>query len=167
MPTFYEFSASRLMPVPVSAVWAVASNPRRNAEWCNNVQRVTRADHRLEVGQSFEERSVVLGPWTSITTWTLLSSDHHRERTFTGKGFPGVSEVRPFLRFQPMLDPSGAEHTHVTYGSSLGLPFKGFNRIAARLLKGMLVAEFTTSLAGLEQLAARQAVASNRSGDAA
>ncbi|MFE6856101.1 hypothetical protein ACFVDH_35575, partial [Streptomyces sp. NPDC057674] len=66
MPTFHEFSASRLMPVPVSAVWEIAGNPRRNAEWCNNVQRVTRADQHLEVGQSFEERSVVLGPWTSL-----------------------------------------------------------------------------------------------------
>ncbi|MFG2333410.1 SRPBCC family protein [Streptomyces sp. NPDC048604] len=164
MPNFHEFSASRLMPVPVAAVWDVASNPRRNAEWCNNVKRVTRADHSLEVGQSFEERSVVLGPWTSITTWTLLSSDHHRERRYTGKGFPGVSEVRPFLRFESMLDASGAEHTHVTYGSSLAFRLKGFDRIVARLLRGMLVAEFTTSLAALEQLAAQRATASYKGG---
>ncbi|MCF2129489.1 SRPBCC family protein [Strepomyces sp. STD 3.1] len=166
MSTFHEFSASRLMPVPVAAVWDVASNPRRNAEWCNNVQGVTRADHSLEVGQSFEERSVVLGPWTSITTWTLLSSDHHRERRYTGKGFPGVSEVRPFLRFEPMLDVSGSEHTHVTYGSALAFRLKGLDRIVAGLLRGMLVAEFTTSLANLEQLAAHQAAASYKDGAA-
>ncbi|MFV6025837.1 SRPBCC family protein [Streptomyces sp. NPDC056264] len=154
MPTFREFSASRLMPVPVAAVWEVASNPRRNAEWVNNVQSVTQAASTLEVGQSFEERSIVVGPWTVITRWTLLSSDFHRERTYTGKGFPGVGEVRPFLRFQPMLDSSGREHTYVTYGSSLGL-----NPVVARLLRGMLTAEFTASLAGLERLAARHPAA--------
>ncbi|MFE7093605.1 SRPBCC family protein [Streptomyces erythrochromogenes] len=154
MPTFREFSASRLMPVPVHAVWEIASNPRRNAEWVNNVQRVTQAGPTLDVGQSFEERSIVVGPWTVITRWTLLSSDLHRERTYTGQGFPGVGEVRPFLRFQPMTDASGREHTHVTYGSSLGL-----NPVVARLLKGMLTAEFAASLAGLERLAVRHPAA--------
>ncbi|MFE6068620.1 SRPBCC family protein [Streptomyces sp. NPDC056525] len=162
MPTFREFSASRLMPVPVAAVWDVASNPRRNAEWVNNVQRVTRADSILEVGQSFEERSVVVGPWTVITRWTLLSSDFHHERTYTGQGFPGVGEVRPFLRFQPVIDSSGRENTYVTYGSSLAL-----HPVVARLLRGMLTAEFTASLAGLEQLAVRHPAAVGEKGGAA
>ncbi|MFE6854541.1 hypothetical protein ACFVDH_27560, partial [Streptomyces sp. NPDC057674] len=96
----------------------------------------------------------------------LLSSDHHRERKYTGEGFPGVSEVRPFLRFEPMLDASGSEHTHVTYGSSLAFRFGSFDRIVARLLKSMLVAEFTASLATLEQLATQRAAASNKGGAA-
>ncbi|MGW6423991.1 SRPBCC family protein [Nocardia sp. NPDC055053] len=157
MSEFHEFSASRLMAVPVAAVWEFTDDPRRNAHWCNNVREVTRVDSPFGIGRSFEEISVVAGPLTSVTTWTLRTTVHQRERTFTGKGFPGVGEIRPFVRMEAVTDSSGAEFAHVTYGSSIELSYGRFTPIVTRLLRRMLAAEFTASLANLERLAGRYA----------
>ena len=160
MSDFYEFSAVRLLPVPVSVVWQITANPRRNADWCNNVRRVIRIDGNDDSGQSFEEQSTVVGPWTTTTTWTLLTSEFERQRTFTGRGFPGVGEIRPFIGMEPMLDASRVEHTCVTYGSRLELSYGRLNVVAARLLRSMLSSEFAISLANLEALAVDHAARS-------
>ncbi|MFD6393588.1 SRPBCC family protein [Nocardia sp. NPDC060259] len=157
MSEFHEFSASRLMPVPVAAVWEFTEDPRHNAQWCNNVREVTQVDRPFGIGRSFEEISVVAGPLTSVTTWTLRTVVAQRERTFTGKGFPGVGEIRPFVRMEPVTDAAGAELAYVTYGSSIELSYGRFIPVVTRLLRRMLATEFTTSLANLEKLAGRHA----------
>lgn len=162
MTEFVEFSQSRLLPMPVEVPWAVTDLPTRNAEWCSNVRSVSGSSGPARVGDTFEEVSVVVGPWTSRTTWTVVSIEHHRERTFTGRGFPGVGELQPFLRFRALTGSDGSEHTYVTYGSRLELRMGRFNRLAERVLRRMLAAEFTSSLANLEQVCRRDVRAAAR-----
>lgn len=156
MSRIVELSASRLIPVPVEVVWEITDHPVRNTEWANNVRAVTRSGGRARVGDTFEEVSVVVGRWTSTTVWRIETIVHHRERTYRGSGFPGVGELRPFLRFEPFTDDDGGRHTRVTYGSRLELRLGPLDGLGAGLLGRLATSEFETSLAALERLALRE-----------
>lgn len=155
-----EFHATRLIPVPVETIWSITGEPSRNVEWVNNVREVFGHQGEGLVGDRFSERSVVVGPWTSITEWTVVGVTDHEERTFVGSGFPGVGEVRPFIRCEVFTDGSGTPHTRVTYGAHMIFTAGPLSRLLARALSSMITTEFDNSLVNLERLAVREHAAS-------
>lgn len=149
---FHTFSASRVLPAPVQVVWDVSGDPRRNPEWVGNVRAVHQSSGAYVVGESFAETSTVVGPWSSRTVWTVVGIDPLRERRLVGQGFPGIGEIRPFLRYEPVTAADGSEHCRMTYGAALSLRWPRSRPVALRLLRPMLVAEFGGSLEALEPL---------------
>ncbi|MBT0566936.1 SRPBCC family protein [Williamsia sp. CHRR-6] len=156
MSKVVEFSATRLIPVPLEVLWTITGSPVRNAEWVNNVRSVDFRAGPAEVGDHFTELSVVIGPWTSTTEWTVASVEPNRERVFVGGGFPGVGLVQAYTRFEPLTDSDGREHTKTTYGSQLTLQVGPLSRLYGAALRSMVTTEFATSLAELEKLAVRE-----------
>ena len=62
-------AATVIVPAPPDAVWALASDPDRFAEWLELTEEVTRADKPLRLGSTYEERNVVLGPLKGSSTY--------------------------------------------------------------------------------------------------
>ncbi|MGP4049616.1 SRPBCC family protein [Streptomyces sp. 2A115] len=150
----FRFSQSRLMAVPLTAVWEVSGDPRRNVEWSASVRSVTRAADHYAVGESIEEQSVVAGPWTCRTTWTPVAIDPMRSRSFRGGGYPGIGELRPRQTFETLTNADGEQFTHVTYAIEADLSYGRLSSLVASALRSTFVNEIRESLESLERLCA-------------
>jgi len=116
-------AATVIVPAPPEAVWALASDPDRFAEWLELTEEVTRADKPLRLGSTYEERNVVLGPIRGASRWTVVQHEAPRRQTHRGEGIALAASLDFFvelepadqatrltlgLRYRPALGPLGA-----------------------------------------------------------
>jgi len=94
-------AATVIVPAPPEAVWALASDPDRFAEWLELTEEVTRADKPLRLGSTYEERNVVLGPLKGRSRWTVVQHEAPRRQTHRGEGIALAASLDFFLELEP------------------------------------------------------------------
>lgn len=89
-----SISVSRTIAAPREAVWSLLCDTDRYSEWVANTCAVTRTDGDAEIGATYEERNVVIGPWRTTSRWTVIEFDPPRRQVHRGMGITFLSEAR-------------------------------------------------------------------------
>src|SRR5438067_9284766 len=90
-------AATVVVPAPPEAVWGLVSDPDRFAEWAEPTEEVLRADRPLRIGSTYEERTVVLGPFKGQSRWTVVEHEPPRRQTHRGEGLALAASLDFFL----------------------------------------------------------------------
>lgn len=136
-----------VIPAPVERVWEVVQATNRYAEWVDVVREVTEHHGTAEVGKTYSEVNVVLGPLTTRSTWTVREIEPMRRRVDTGTGFPLVHDLTNTFRFKEV--DAGTEMTYqVEYRFGLGR----FGRLIDAIQQGSQRAAMRASMANLAEL---------------
>lgn len=116
-------AATVTVPAAVEAVWELACDPDRFAEWADRTLAVTRADRPLTIGSTYEERNAVAGPLVGRSRWTVVEHEPPRRTTHRAEGLPltasfdfvlelraagDATELTLQWRYRPALGPLGA-----------------------------------------------------------
>ena len=131
---------SRVIPAPSERIWEVLDDTRRYAEWVPQTTEVTFSEGKAEVGATYEERNIVVGPIKGSSAWTVVERDKGRYSRHEGVGLPLVKNVSIEFRTEP-----AGESTEVT--STLR-----YDKVA----HGQTVAAQEKALANLEELVVRE-----------
>jgi carbon monoxide dehydrogenase subunit G len=86
-------SATVTIAAPIERVWELTTDPTRFAEWAEQTTEVTRADHPLRIGSTYEERNRILGPLTGRSRWTVVEHEPPRRLASSAQGLPLVAGV--------------------------------------------------------------------------
>src|SRR5205807_3467419 len=90
-----------IVPAPPEAVWQLVSDPDRFAEWAELTEEVTSSDRPLQLGSTYEERNVVLGPIKGTSRWTVVQHEAPRRQTHRGEGIALAASLDFFLELEP------------------------------------------------------------------
>jgi carbon monoxide dehydrogenase subunit G len=136
-----------VIPAPVARVWEVLQATNRYAEWVAVVREVTEHHGTAEIGRTYSEVNVVLGPLTTRSTWTVREIEPLRRRVDTGTGFPLVHDLTNTFLLQEV--DAGTEMTYqVEYRFGLGR----LGRLIDAAQQGGQRAAMRTSMANLAEL---------------
>ena len=141
-------AATALVSAPPEAVWKLASDPDRFAEWAELTEEVIRADRPLRLGSTYEERNVVLGPIKGTSRWTVVQDEAPRRQTHRGEGIALAASLDFFIELEP-----AEQATRLTVGlryrPGLGALGALIDRIHARRAMHAAMERSATNLAAI------------------
>jgi carbon monoxide dehydrogenase subunit G len=98
-----EVAHSIDIDAPASAVWELASDIRRYADWVDATDAVVGGDLVAVPGASYVEESVVVGPLKARSSWVVLEADPDRGRqVHRSDDVAGVGPVFVTMRITPV-----------------------------------------------------------------
>lgn len=110
-----EVSETAVLAVPVERVWEVISATNRYSEWVVGVLEVTDHHGTAEIGKTYAERNVTVGPLRTRSVWTVAEIEPLRRRVDTGTGFDPMHDMTNIFTFLECTLPDGGKGTAMTY----------------------------------------------------
>jgi carbon monoxide dehydrogenase subunit G len=86
MPKEQSVVASVEIKAPPEAVWEVACETGRYAEWVESTIEVVRTDGPARLGATYDELTRISGPWKASTHWRVTEFDPPRRQVHVGEG---------------------------------------------------------------------------------
>ena len=153
-------TATVILPAPPEAVWELVSDPDRFAEWAELTEEVTSADRPLQLGSTYEERNVVLGPIKGTSRWTVVQHEAPRRQTHRGEGIALAASLDFFLELEP-----AERATQLTVGLRYRPGLGGLGALIDRVhLRRAIQAAMERSAANLAAIAERELAPAPASG---
>jgi carbon monoxide dehydrogenase subunit G len=153
-------AATVVVPAPPEAVWELVSDPDRFAEWAELTEEVTSADRPLQLGSTYEERNVVLGPIKGTSRWTVVQHEAPRRQTHRGEGIALAASLDFFLELEP-----AERATQLTVGLRYRPGLGGLGALIDRVhLRRAIQAAMERSAANVAAIAERELAPAQASG---
>ncbi|MFC4949863.1 SRPBCC family protein [Pseudonocardia sp. GCM10023141] len=147
-----EVSETAVLAVPVERVWEVISATHRYGEWVVGVLEVTDHHETAQIGRTYAERNVTVGPLRTRSVWTVAEIEPMRRRVDTGTGFDPMHDMTNTFTFLECTLADGSRGTVMTYAVRYRPGLGPVGGLIDRLQRGGLRRNFQASMRRLEDL---------------
>ena len=143
--------ASVEIEAPQEAVWEVACDTARYAEWVESTIEVVRTDGPARLGATYDELTRISGPWKAATHWRVTEFDPPRRQVHDGEGVATAQGMAVVIELT-----SAGENTHLTLTIRYAPRFGPIGAIIDAAVRGSLRRAQQRSAEAFAALVARE-----------